>query len=339
MNNIAIEHNMAIECITTMLRITEADHFKNYIDEHKFSSSTNINEKLQDMKNKLNSFEKSDLQILFKNFKLNFYYLLMFITEKNIKTVDELINELEKVDSDLYLSECFRISSYDISIFDKDDKILKEVSENSSIEDSLLFIEFKNNTKLLKNKLTNIIEIFYRKVFRLEEEWISSQVDPILSKHISLFNENKKGFIDIIGNGNYESMLDGDKEYKIYLCYLEEFIPRCLFDKGKYTFVYGFGEEQKLNKEKINPQEIFKNLSDETRIRILSLLSQKKWTRRDLVKEIGLTSATMTYQLNKLISLGLIDLVVGGDSKKTLYTLNKENFRTLINSAVDEIIL
>ena len=96
---------------------------------------------------------------------------------------------------------------------------------------------------------------------------------------------------------------------------------------------------KKLNKEKINPQEIFKNLSDETRIRILSLLSQKKWTRRDLVKEIGLTSATMTYQLNKLISLGIIDLVVGGDSKKTLYTLNKENFRTLINSAVDEIIL
>jgi DNA-binding transcriptional ArsR family regulator len=136
-------------------------------------------------------------------------------------------------------------------------------------------------------------------------------------------------------------MLNNNNEYKVYICYLEEFIPRCLFDKDKYTFVYGFGEEQKLNLkvDNINPQEIFKTLSDETRLRILSLLNQKKWARKDLVKEIGLTSATMTYQLNKLMELGLIELIVGGDTNKSLYTLNKESFRLLINSAVDEIIL
>lgn len=54
---------------------------------------------------------------------------------------------------------------------------------------------------------------------------------------------------------------------------------------------------------------------------------------------MGLTSATMTYQLKKLIQLDLIEVVVGGDNNKTTYTLNKESLRALINSAVDKIIL
>ena len=340
MNDITIEHNMAIECITTMMRIAELDYFENYIEEHKFLGSSLIKEKLYTMRNQLTSFEKNDLDILFKKFKLNFYYLLMFITETNVKTVNELLTELRELSSDEYLSECFRVSSHNISIDDEDETIYKAVTENYSIEDAELFIEFKNDTKLLQTKLIKIIESFYKKAFRKEENWITGELEPTLRNHINLFNGNKTGFIDTIGNGNYEKMLNNN-EYKVYICYLEEFIPRCLFGKDKYTFVYGFGEEQKLNLkvDNINPQEIFKTLSDETRLRILSLLNQKKWARKDLVKEIGLTSATMTYQLNKLMELGLIELIVGGDTNKSLYTLNKESFRLLINSAVDEIIL
>lgn len=340
MNHLTIEHNMAIECITTMMRITELDYFQNYIEEHKFSGSSIIKEKLHTMRNQLTLFEKNDLDILFKKFKLNFYYLLMFITETNVKTVNELLTELKALSSDEYLAECFRVCSCNISIADEDETIYKEVTESYSIEDAELFIEFKNDTKLLQTKLIKIIESFYKKAFKKEEIWIAQELEPTLRKHINLFDENKVGFIDTIGNGNYEMMLNNHKDCKIYICYLEEFIPRCLFDKDKYTFVYGFGEEQKLNLkgDNINPQEIFKTLSDETRLRILSLLSQKKWARKDLVKEIGLTSATMTYQLNKLKELGLIEVIVG-DTRKTLYTLKKESFRDLINSAVDKIIL
>lgn len=341
MKHITIEHNMAIECITTMMRIAELDYFENYIEEHKFLGHTIIKEKLHTLRNQLTSFEKNDLDILFKKFKLNFYYLLLFITKTNVITVNELLIKLKGLSSDEYLDECFRISSHNISIDDDDETIYEAVTERCSTEDAQLFIDFKKDTKLLHTKLLNIIESFYKKAFRKEEEWITRGIEPILKNHIILFNENKKGFLDTIGNGNYEILVNGGKDVKVYICYLEEFIPRYLFDKDKYTFVYGFGEEQKLNRKSsnINPQEIFKTLSDETRLRILSLLSQKKWARKDLVKEIGLTSATMTYQLNKLITLGLIELIVGGDSKKTLYTLNKEAFRALINSALDEIIL
>ncbi|WBW98857.1 ArsR/SmtB family transcription factor [Oceanirhabdus sp. W0125-5] len=341
MKQVTIEHNMAIECITTMMRIAELDYFESYIEEHKFIECTIIKEKLHTLRNRLNLFEKNDLDILFKKFKLNFYYLLLFITKTNVTTVSDLLDKLKGLSSDEYLAECFRISSHNISIDDDDKTIYEAVTERYSIEDAELFIEFKNNTKLLHTKLINIIEAFYDKAFKREEEWIKREIDPILKNHIILFNENKKGFLDCIGNGNYETLVNGSKDVKINMCYLEEFIPRYLFDKDTYIFVYGFGEEQKLKGKSngINPQEIFKTLSDETRLRIISLLSQKRWARKDLVKEIGLTSATMTYQLNKLITLGLIELIAGGDSKKTLYTLNKQAFRELINSAIDEIIL
>lgn len=336
-----IEHNMAMECITTMIRIAELEYFENYIIEHKFIGNVTIKEKLQDMRNQLTSFEKSDLDILFRRFKLNFYYILMFITERNVKTVNELVCGLKGLSSEEYLSECFRISSCNISIDDDDETIYKEAVENYSIEAAELFIEFKNDTEFLKTKLIKIIESFYKKAFCKEEGWITGELDQILMNHKNLFDKGKEDFINTIGNGDYEKMINNGKEYKIYICYLEEFIPRCLFDKDKYTFVYGFGEEQKLNKStnNVNPQEIFKTLSDETRLRVISLLSEKKWTRKDLVKAIGLTSATMTYQLNKLMELGLIELIIGaGDSKKTLYSLNKENFRAVIDTAVDEII-
>jgi DNA-binding transcriptional ArsR family regulator len=332
---------MAVELITTMMRIAELDHFDNYIEEHRFIANSNIKEKLKVMRNQLTSFEKCNLDILFRKFKLNFYYLLIFISEKNIKTVKELINGLRRLKSDEYLAECFRISSHNISIDDEDETIYKEVIRNSSIEDAELFVEFKHDTKLLQTMLIEIIEKFYEKAYLKVEDWVTKEIEPILKNHNDLFNDNKIEFINIIGNGNYEAMISSGKDYKVYICYLSEFIPRCLFDKNKYSFVYGFGEEQKLHlkDDNINPLEIFKTLSDETRVRILSLLSQKKWERKDLVREVGLTSATMTYQLNKLIQLGLIEISVGGDRNKALYTLNRESFKVLINNSVDKIIL
>lgn len=278
MSHIKIEHNMAVELITTMKRLAELDYFESYIEERKFLANSNIRTKLQTMRDELSSFEKSDLDILFKKFKLNFYYLLMFITEKNINTVKELLNELRGLTSVEYLSECFRVSSYNISIEDKDEVIYKEIIQNSSNEDAEFFIEFKNNPKLLQTKLIEIIDKFYKKAFLKEETWIAKEIEPTLKNHNDIFNENKMNFMNIIGNGNYEAMLNNGKDYKVYICYLSEFIPRCLFDKDKYSFVYGFGEEQKLNlqSDDINCLEIFKTLSDETRVRILTLLSQEK---------------------------------------------------------------
>jgi hypothetical protein len=71
---------MAVELITTMMRIAELDYYENYVEEHRFIANSNIKEKLKDMRNQLTSFEKCNLDILFRKLKLHLYYLLMFIS-------------------------------------------------------------------------------------------------------------------------------------------------------------------------------------------------------------------------------------------------------------------
>jgi len=46
----------------------------------------------------------------------------------------------------------------------------------------------------------------------------------------------------------------------------------------------------------------------------------------------------MTYHLNKLVSLGMIDVVANEEGKKAQYAINSVKLRTLVEAAVNDIL-
>lgn len=73
---------------------------------------------------------------------------------------------------------------------------------------------------------------------------------------------------------------------------------------------------------------VFKNLSDKTRFEIIRLLLSKDYFGQELAEELKITSATVSYHMNFLMTAKLVH--VERKEHKAYYTLNKEALRGCI---------
>ena len=74
-------------------------------------------------------------------------------------------------------------------------------------------------------------------------------------------------------------------------------------------------------------QQFFKALSDETRLRMVGLLSRRPHSVGELAEALELTEPTVSHHLGKLRELGLVNLRAAGNSR--IYSLNSEMLERL----------
>lgn len=334
-----LQHNMALEFITLLMRMSNNNYFFDYATDKKFSSDGELNDQILTFIDSLDYFERTDLETVFSKFKLNFYFLILYIEKNKIDTVETLLAKLESEKAHVYASNCFRLSSFDIKMDDSAAVFGEKLSGKFDQETIELYLVFKEKPKALLDRLVAIIQVCFHKFFKAYQNEINDKMITITEDHNEIFQENPNKFMKVIGNGDYSNLLKLE-EKGLYICYFEEFIPRYIHDAETHIFCYGYSEIQKykLNSEESGvPIELFKMLADDTRLGILKILAIKKWSRKDLVKEIGLTSATMTYQLNKLLELDLIEMVAGENRKQSLYYVDQEKTLSIINKSVASI--
>jgi DNA-binding transcriptional ArsR family regulator len=76
--------------------------------------------------------------------------------------------------------------------------------------------------------------------------------------------------------------------------------------------------------------ETLKALGDATRFKILNLLLQKKSYLQEISEAIGLTPATVTYHLDYLMRMNLIDVSdISVDHKRIYYEINHQTFKRI----------
>lgn len=82
--------------------------------------------------------------------------------------------------------------------------------------------------------------------------------------------------------------------------------------------------------------EIFKVLSDPTRIRILSLLAHQEELCVSCIAEgLGMTHSAISHQLRMLRNAGLVKFTKEG--KEIIYSLDDEHVLTLFAQAMDHV--
>lgn len=69
---------------------------------------------------------------------------------------------------------------------------------------------------------------------------------------------------------------------------------------------------------------IFKALADETRLKIIQMLSQGELCACHILEEFNITQPTLSYHMKILTECGLVNAVKDGSWMK--YTLNNERF-------------
>lgn len=90
------------------------------------------------------------------------------------------------------------------------------------------------------------------------------------------------------------------------------------------------------NEKYIQPMsDIFKVLSDPTRIRILSLLSKQELCVSCIAEALNMTHSAISHQLRLLRSAGLVKFVKEG--KEVIYALDDEHVLSLFAQALDHV--
>ncbi len=338
--NTTIEHNMAMEYITTLYRVSNPDHFEAYQIRNKYTADEEVSRLFSQLISDSSSMVLKDVELLFKDLRVNFYYIMMLIGDHDIHSVEQLIELIKSFSAEAYRDTCFQITfpNQSLSTTDKELRTLLEAKYNPT--ESKILYEFIKEPKLYKERLDQTLESFYTSYFIRYEEKISNRARAHFINHKEEFDQSPYRFLNILGNGDYKKPIDSDHPFKIYMCYLEEYCPRYLTYNNTSIFVYGFGEIQKLERPNldVSSKEILKTLAVETRLEILRLLSQKDWNRSDLVRQMKLTSATMTYQLNILIELGIVRVGASQSGKRSVYTLDKDRLRELMSYVTEDIL-
>lgn len=102
----------------------------------------------------------------------------------------------------------------------------------------------------------------------------------------------------------------------------------------KYLFVYdiyvnNIREVQKLENNYNNYALYMKALSDETRVKIFSMISQGELCACKILEEFNITQPTLSYHMKILCESGLIDSRKDGIWMK--YTINNNNLMNFKN--------
>lgn len=81
--------------------------------------------------------------------------------------------------------------------------------------------------------------------------------------------------------------------------------------------------------------EIFKVLSDPTRIRILSLLAREEMCVTYIAEALGMTHSAISHQLRLLRATNLVKFTK--DGKEVIYSLDDQHVLTLFAQALDHV--
>ncbi len=81
--------------------------------------------------------------------------------------------------------------------------------------------------------------------------------------------------------------------------------------------------------------DIFKVLSDPTRIRILSLLAQEEMCVTCIAEALGMTHSAISHQLSLLRAANLVKFTK--DGKEVIYSLDDSHVLSLFAQALDHV--
>ncbi len=95
-----------------------------------------------------------------------------------------------------------------------------------------------------------------------------------------------------------------------------------------YTYLDKFDPVKMLEAS----SEFIKIISDDTRMKIIKLLAQKRYFSSEIAKELGLNRGTVSYHMDKLKKEDVIKYTL--DKKRIYYSLHKEHFKDMFDSFI-----
>jgi DNA-binding transcriptional ArsR family regulator len=192
--------------------------------------------------------------------------------------------------------------------------------------------QFFINPDSMKNEFLELLRWYYEHIYinilsTAEEN--TKEYEKYFIKQVSIYGE------DYLKSLNLSGYKTGNKTM-IAFSYFYEFSDLSHDGDNFNFYMLGLKYTEAISMythSASSNAQMFKALSDETRLNILKLLSKRKWYGKELALKLKLSNSTVSYHLSMLLINGFIK--EENSDNKIYYTFDKENTKKILCDSID----
>lgn len=348
--NYKIEYNKAVEFISAVSKFARSREQQTNWKKREstenlsgnllnFAPTKEVKEWLENVNSDISPFLRNDIILLaIKTFSLmdSCYKLII---DNNLKEYHELMAMLKTMDGSKLIELMYKEYALDLPLTAQDKKIEDKLIESYSEEVASYFIQAKKHPEEYKNHAIEVFETFYDLYYKSSEDKVYSFMEEKCEKLNEMVGNNFLTFINTVGVGDYSDVIGEGKKFRIFVSYYIDVGMINFYNRDTFVMFCGHSSEQWYNN--ITMQEkaknLFKALSDDKRLEIIKVTSKRPWYNKELADYLNLSPATLSYHINILLSLEILNFEPSIDNKY-YYTTNVNNLKNIFENALRGII-
>lgn len=334
-----IETNIAFEFIYTMMGVAYYDKSKQAdVDISNSRFKHFVSEFVENNYDQIPNIVINDIRLFLQDFS-NLYVTLLHLTiEENITHPIELINSIKPLSTNDLLNLYLVSNETGLTTTSNRDYLDTTLEEltlkyHKDAKDKSLFYEFIAYPEGIINRFVYAMEVFYNDFFKPFEPTLNTKLVDLQQRHQELYDDNPEAFINAILFQSKESLHDAETKIHIYLGYFYgDRVSVAYGDDHNVYFFYGALAEKKLYSENLTAQyeELIKSLADDTRRKLIKYLMNAPHYNKEISDYLGITTATISYHIGRLVDLGIIHLKYQ-EGKRIYYQVDTERFNQLFD--------
>jgi len=328
--------NPALEFINIIFSVTNLDLLIKDTKKIDFEIKEEILETLEDIRSELSRFMKRELDNFFKppydlGYKLIFKFI---IDDADIVSVDSLVKNIRKSNSE-YIKDTISKFYFNKNFEDVKDLVLKIENSEWDSEIKEYLIDILLNSEEIHNRIVNLLNYFYKEIYKPMKEDILYILKMEKNKMEDSFYFDSATFFD-----KYLRNIDfvKKKPIRIHPSLFKQIWKDTLDSKYRFWINLGVNSDR-LNNAKLKKQnmlQLYKILSDKTRLEMIMMLSEKPYFVNELADKLSISSPAVSHHITYLNKLNLVTLK--RDEHRYYYLLNKERLEELLVIS-DELLL
>lgn len=342
-----VKYNHSLEFICSMLKYCRqknvyANWKKGELKEDParglldFSPSDEIKEWLSYIDNNISPYFRNDF--LFINIDILGLLDTMFLKtiEEDLKDPIELIKFIKDMDEKLLIEILYSHYDTEIPFTDDENVILDALTEAHDKKTARNFVHIFKDPLEFKNRVIITFEKYYNKYYHPFADKVYRFMEVTVKEHNAIFEQDPVKFVNLVGSGDYSSRLKTAEDISLYVSYFIDYGMFYYNVNSKIIMCYGKILKDKFDQEKDvqNYKALFKALSDDRRLEILKLTSERPWYNKELALHFKLTPATLSYHLNLLLDIGILNFEPSIINNRYYYTANIDRVKELFDVAL-----
>ena len=341
MKSLSVHYSPAIEACCALFRYGTFEDYRKITGKLDIAPPVKeITQWKEQIEERIPPLLSSDIDQIIRHGWFNIFSAISLAVKENISLPAELIQRVNALSEKEYIRsafESFDFKKNSISL-DSPPALLKQKIELiRDKQEADHFISLLEHPSMHKKRFSETLELFYQLFLKNTEDTLHKVLSREAEQHTRLLVQDEKIFFRNFFRSDYSSVLNTGTDIAIYISEFLEY--DFLYFEGVHpVIVYGRYNSliQKRQTKKTGALKILKALSDEKRIAIIKLLKNRTWYSNELAEHFALTPATMSYHINRLTSIGLVEYETG-DQNRLYYRINKNRLKHCLENAYTEL--